>query len=60
MQPVNENGRTFWASATLEELASEQGVESVQDVRDLADEFWPNDEGPDDFVSRLRDQRRHA
>jgi hypothetical protein len=29
-------------------------------VRELAGGFWPEDEGPDDFVNWLREQRRHG
>ena len=57
-QPVDRYGRTFWESAGAEQLAAEQGVTPVHDVRDLAGDFWPDDEGPDDFINWLREQRR--
>ena len=58
-QPVNRYGRTFRESATLEQLIAEQGVTPIQNIDELVGDFWPEDEGPDDFVNWLREQRRH-
>jgi len=60
VQPVDRYGRTFWESASLQQLADEQGVEPIRDVRELAGGFWPEDEGPDDFVNWLREERRRG
>jgi hypothetical protein len=60
VQPVDQQGRTFWESASLKHLAAEQGIEPIIDINELAGDFWPEDEGPDEFVNWLRDQRRHA
>jgi hypothetical protein len=60
MQPVDRYGRTFWESASLHQLAAEQGVEPIRDIRELAGGFWPEDEGPDEFVNWLREQRRRG
>jgi len=57
-QPVDQYGRTVWESASAEQLATEQGVKPVHDLQELAGDFWPDDEGPDDFVNWLREQRR--
>jgi hypothetical protein len=54
MQPVDRNGRAFWDSASLEQLVAEQGVVPIQDIAELAGEFWPDDEDPDDFIFWLR------
>jgi hypothetical protein len=59
-QPVDQYGRTFWQSASLEQLAAEQGVAAVKDIGELAGDFWPEDEGPDDFIVWLREQRRRG
>ena len=49
----------FWGRrASVEDLATEQGVKPVVDIDQLRGDFWPDDEGPDDFVSWLREQRR--
>ena len=58
-QPVNRHGRTFQESASLEQLISEQGVTPIQDIDELVGDFWPEDEGPDDFVNWLRKERGH-
>jgi hypothetical protein len=60
VQPVDQYGRTFWESPSLRQLAAEQGVEPIRDVRELAGGFWPKDEGPDEFVDWLREQRRRG
>lgn len=57
-QPVDQYGRTVWESASGEQLAAEQGVKPIHDISELAGDFWPEDEGPDDFVNWLREQRR--
>ncbi len=55
-------GRSFWHSASLEELAEEQGTEVVSDLDSIA-ALWPADDDPDallDFVQRDRSERRTA
>jgi hypothetical protein len=59
-QPVDQYGRTFWESASLRQLAAEQGVGPIRDIHELAGGFWPEDEGPDDFINWLRDERRRG
>lgn len=58
-QPTDRHGRTFRESASLEQLIAEQGVTPIQNIDELAGDFWPEDEGPDDFVNWLREERRH-
>ena len=58
-QPTNRHGRTFRDSASLEQLIAEQGVTPIQNIDELAGDFWPEDEGPDDFVNWLRKERGH-
>lgn len=36
------------------ELAKEQGVSPVPDVSVLFGDFWPEDEGPDDFIEAMK------
>lgn len=62
MSEGNEQGegRSFWQSASLEELAEEQGVGIVSNLNALAD-LWPADDDPDalmEFVLHERSERR--
>src|SRR5687768_16451998 len=57
-QLVDQYGRTFWESATLEQLIAEQGVTPISNIDELVGDFWPEDEDPDEFVNWLREQRR--
>jgi hypothetical protein len=57
-QSVDLFGRTVWDSPTAEQLAAEQGVQPVHDISELAGDFWPEDEGPDDFINWLRESRK--
>jgi hypothetical protein len=58
-QPVNRHGRTFRESASLDQLIAEQGVTPIQDIDELAGDFWPEDESSDDFINWLREEHRH-
>ena len=58
-QPVDRHGRTFRESPSLEQLIAEQGVTPIKDIDELVGDFWPEDEGPDDFINWLREERRH-
>lgn len=52
--------RSFWQSASLEELAEEQGIFTVADIDEIG-EYWPADDDPDDlmaFVLQERSERR--
>ena len=53
-------GRSFWQSVSLEELAEEQGVTPVSAPEEVF-ALWPADDDPDDllnFVLRDRGARR--
>ena len=50
----------FDSRPALEVLASEQGVEPADDFDALLGDFWPEDEGADEFVATLREWRRDA
>jgi hypothetical protein len=50
----------FDSRPALEALASEQRVEPVDDFDALLGDFWPEDEGADEFVATLREWRRDA
>ena len=39
---------------TLEALAAQQDVSPVDDFDELLGNFWPGDEGADDFISAIR------
>lgn len=52
--------RPFDSSPDLQNLADEQGVEVVDDFDALLGDFWPEDEGPDEFVAALRGWRRES
>ena len=57
-QPVDRFGRTFFDHAEVETLIREQGLKPVHDLDELAGNFWPDDEGPDEFDTWLRALRR--
>lgn len=53
----------FWSCRSLKELARSQGVRPVDDLTELAANFWPDDESVDDlieFVSRERRRDRES
>jgi hypothetical protein len=47
----------FDSPLDLEALASEQGVEPVEEFDALLGDFWPEDESPDEFETALRTWR---
>lgn len=46
----------FWESASLDELAEQQGVSPVDDLDEIA-ALWPADDDPDRFLSHLLAER---
>lgn len=52
--------RPFDVPPDLQTLADEQGVEVADDFDTLLGDFWPEDEGPDEFVAALREWRRES
>ena len=51
---------SFDSRLGLEAIASEQGVEPADDFDALLGDFWPDDEGANEFVATLREWRRDA
>ena len=49
--------RPFWESLSLEELAEQQGVTPVDDLREVA-KLWPVDDDPDQLLRFILEQRR--
>jgi hypothetical protein len=46
----------------LDTLAQAQGIEPIEDIDELVADFWPEDEGVEDFVRavrRWRDEGHH-
>jgi predicted RNase H-like HicB family nuclease len=50
----------FDARLDLNALAADQGVGIADDFDALLGDFWPEDEGADEFVTALREWRRDA
>lgn len=42
------------------QIAEEQGVKPVKDIKDLVGDFWPEDESIDDFIAAVREWRREG
>ena len=57
----DQHKRDFFApSPTIEELATEQGVEPVKDATALCGDFWPADESTEEVLRTLRAWRQEA
>lgn len=48
----------FWHPRSIQELAAEQQVRVVEDVKDLVVDFWPKDEAVEDFLTYIYQQRK--
>jgi hypothetical protein len=46
------------AHARAWELARQQGVTPIRDIKELRGDFWPEDESIDDFLAWLRATRQ--
>jgi hypothetical protein len=46
------------AHARLWELARQQGVEPIRNIKDLQGDFWPEDESVDDFLAWVKEIRQ--
>ena len=56
-----DGGASFFDEPrTIEELAAEQGVKPVTDLKSLVADFWPEDETADDFIAAVRAWRREG
>ena len=49
--------RVFWQSLSLEELAEQQGVTPVEDLKEVA-QLWPVDDDPDELLRFILEERR--
>lgn len=54
------SGAAFFDLTDLNTLAARQGVRPVTDFEALLGDFWPEDEGIDDFIAAVREWRRHG
>jgi hypothetical protein len=45
---------------TIDQLATQQGVQPIIDIKQLAADFWPEDESVDEFIDTVRQWRREA
>ena len=51
------NTGDFWSARSIDDLAREQQVASVADLRTLALPEWPNDESADELMAYIYAQR---
>lgn len=47
----------FWTGKTVDELANQQGLQSIEDLASLAID-WPKEESIDEFLALVREVRR--
>jgi hypothetical protein len=47
----------FWKPKTLEEIVQSQNTPTIENIDDLAVDFWPKDESVDDFIDYIYSQR---
>jgi hypothetical protein len=57
--PMDLAANDFWSMRSVDELAQEQQVAPVTDIRALALPDWPDDESADDLIAYIYGQR-HA
>lgn len=50
----------FWQGNSLEEILAAQSPKTVHSLKDLAADFWPEDEPVEDFLAFLKQQRKEA
>jgi hypothetical protein len=48
----------FWQGTTLSQLLATQTPTTVHDLKDLAADFWAEEDSIDDFLTFLRQQRQ--
>jgi hypothetical protein len=56
----NKNDSPFEQRSDFDRLAFEQGVTAVTDFSTLLGDFWPIDEGADEFIAQLRSWRKEG
>jgi hypothetical protein len=47
----------FWQPMTLEQIVQAQQTPTIDNIDDLAVDFWPEDESVDDFIDYIYGQR---
>ena len=50
----------FWQGITLKQLLATQNPTTVNNLEDLATDFWPEEDSIEDFLAFLRKQRQEA
>ena len=50
----------FWQGVTLKQLFTNQTPKTVFNIKDLAADFWPEEDSMEDFLVFLRQQRQEA
>lgn len=50
----------FWQGTTLEQLLASQHPITVNNLKDLAADFWPEEDSIEDFLAFLRQQRQEV
>ena len=50
----------FWQGTTLKQLLATQTPTTVYNLKDLAVDFWPEEDSIDEFLTFLRQQRQEV
>jgi hypothetical protein len=50
----------FWQGTTLQQLLTVQTPTTVHNLKDLAADFWPEEDSVEDFLTFLRQQRQEV
>ena len=50
----------FWRGTSLEEILAVQSPKTIQNLKDFAADFWPEDESIEDFLTFVRQQRQES
>jgi hypothetical protein len=50
----------FWQGTTLKQLLASQHPITVNNLKDLAADFWPEEDSIEEFLTFLRQQRQEA
>jgi hypothetical protein len=50
----------FWQRMTIAQLQATQKTTPIQQIRDLAADFWPEEESIEDFLTFLKTQRQET
>ncbi|GAA6619777.1 hypothetical protein [Scytonema sp. NUACC26] len=48
----------FWQDTTLKQLLATQSLMTVHNLKDLACDFWPEEDSIEDFLTFLQQQRQ--